>query len=105
MALCLGAEVPNRALIRWRGESQTKAPEFEFEDSVSPPDARQKQLTQLDFLFIYGFFSCWGWGVKIQQGLLRIVFPNLDSVVLQNQQLMHCTEELIGKLSTFQQVN
>lgn len=61
MALCLGAEVPNRALIRWRGESQTKAPEFEFEDSVSPPDARQKQLTQLDY-YLFMFFSAVGGG-------------------------------------------
>lgn len=57
MALCLGAEVPNRVLIRWRGESQTKATEFAFEDGVSPPDARQKQLTPLDYyLFLIFFF-------------------------------------------------
>lgn len=86
MALCLGAEVPNRVLIRWRGESQTKATEFAFENCVSPPDARQKQLTRLDYyLFLIFFFSCYGRGVKIQQGLLRIVFPTLDSL-LQNQQ-------------------
>lgn len=56
MALCLGAEVPNRVLIRWRGESQTKATEFEFEDGVSPPDAGQKQLTRLDYYLFKIFF-------------------------------------------------
>lgn len=80
MCLCLAAEVPNRALIRWMGKNQTEAIEFEFEDGVSRPDEPMNtDRFLICFQFVFQLL-----GKKIQQSLLQFVCLTLEQQVVES---------------------